>query len=1330
LAIESTKETGWLPVHELAEAVDVYFANRWQHGDKPRAGALGIPASTKPVGAVVITNRPMDMPFVRPTESPTSNNKPINVKAGSRNVDFVRRCFICGSQSHLKNECPERSKSAIARPGPKVNACHIEEPENLKAKYTTVSDNFSEPARHTVDAEVQVCVEPCLTDDSDVKDMHITCLQTADVGSVMQQHFVDDYAKLQYVNVKVTDQNKLNFKMMSGLCDTGAEISVIHTSMLNDWELPVVGRIKLRGIVGSPVSADLVKLNVTLADSKRDGDEYVSIICAVCSEANDDLVLTGKVVDNLFKLQSQVTSVNIDLLSENDNDEDNDDHDDSDHELRTATDMLSENREADVCRNANMSNDNVSFDNNVNIVNGATDTRGTSRAQCSADAETLRQEQLDDETLKGWWSLAKRGKGGFFMNNGLLYRMEKILGQSFSQLVLPKSRRPQVLEMAHDTFGGHLGEKRTRERIRLSFTWPTLISDCKKYCQTCVACQKRARKTFRDRVPITPIPRAEAPFNHWFMDCLGPIVNYPCEYNYCLVLCDSATRWPAAFPLRSLTAKHVCEALLQLWMITGIPATISSDNATNFTSKLNHEFLKRMGCSPRFNTPGHPQSSGLVERMVGTLKNMINKVAQDHPKLWHKYLAYILWALRECPSELTGVPPWVLVFGHLPRGPLSVLKETWSGEVDLPLDLGKNVTEFMRDLRNKLCVAQDYARSHSDRAQARYASHYNLRSKDKQFVLGEQVLLLTPNTTASKVYSQWKGPATVVEVKSPYSYLVELDGARHHVHANKLRKFHVRVDEVIFEPVFDEEVNGYTLEVGTCAIIYDSDKDFGSVAVVDPPLKDPDKRSEPLPSQKIDPEKLNHLSEQQRRELLAVLDQFPDCFSDTPGFCDLAEHEIPVTGEFKPKRLRAYKVPERLKPEVDRQIHELLSLGFIRPSKSQMASPLVCVLKGKDGKDGVRLAVDYRYVNKYTVGDAYPIPDYSDIVQRMGRSSWISTFDAKSAFWQTKVREDHQWLTAFVCDEGLFEWVRTPFGMKSSSATCVRAIQQILRPLKQFTDSYVDDMTVFSDQWRCHLHHLTEFLKRIRECGLTLNIKKCNFAQNNVKFCGQIVGSGQRRADPEKVAVVRNIKVPETKTQVRRLLGFFSWFREYIPGFATYAKPLTDLTAKRVPNKIPWGQAQQEAFEKLKELLCQATVNPLNIVDFAKPYNIHVDTSNYMVGAVVSQSDENGGEKPIAFASKKLNSTQQGWSTIEKESYAAMWALQKYRNWIFGAEVVVHSDHNPITYLTEASPKSAKLMRWALAIQEFNVKFQYKAGKHNTAADFLSRMDPAEDGEA
>lgn len=142
------------------------------------------------------------------------------------------------------------------------------------------------------------------------------------------------------------------------------------------------------------------------------------------------------------------------------------------------------------------------------------------------------------------------------------------------------------------------------------------------------------------------------------------------------------------------------------------------------------------------------------------------------------------------------------------------------------------------------------------------------------------------------------------------------------------------------------DVDSHVMSVDTCAVIYDSDTDFGSVAVVDPPLKESDKIDLP-PSQRIDPEKLAHLSERQRHELTDMLDQFQDCFSDTLGFCDLVEHEIPITEDFKPKRLRAYKVPERLKADVHRQIQELLSLGLIRPSKSQMASPLVCVLKGK-----------------------------------------------------------------------------------------------------------------------------------------------------------------------------------------------------------------------------------------------------------------------------------------------------------------------------------------------------------------------------------------------
>ena len=139
------------------------------------------------------------------------------------------------------------------------------------------------------------------------------------------------------------------------------------------------------------------------------------------------------------------------------------------------------------------------------------------------------------------------------------------------------------------------------------------------------------------------------------MDCVGPIFsNQKVEFNYALVLCDSNTRYTFAIPLRSLSAKNVCQALIQVFQMMGIPSTIRSDCGSNFTSQLTTTFLKYLGCSPNFNVPGRPQQTGLCERLIGTLKNMISKVA-DQPKSGHKHLGFILWALRECPNSTLGM---------------------------------------------------------------------------------------------------------------------------------------------------------------------------------------------------------------------------------------------------------------------------------------------------------------------------------------------------------------------------------------------------------------------------------------------------------------------------------------------------------------------------------------------------------------------------------------------------------------------------------------------------------------------------------------------------
>jgi len=516
-------------------------------------------------------------------------------------------------------------------------------------------------------------------------------------------------------------------------------------------------------------------------------------------------------------------------------------------------------------------------------------------------------------------------------------------------------------------------------------------------------------------------------------------------------------------------------------------------------------------------------------------------------------------------------------------------------------------------------------------------------------------------------------------------------------------------------------------EINACTVLSEKDEQFGDLCVYDAvDLNTYKAQHAKLPSQLIERSNLSHLTEMQQCELLRLLDKHVECFSDLPGLTNRVEHTVNLLPGFTPKRLREYKVPEHLKTEVERQLDEMLANGVIRESNSPVCSPLVCVLKGRGGSDGVRLAVDFRYVNSYTVADAFPIPDIDDVIQRIGGKKYISLLDCRHVYWQTPVAEKDKWLTAFVCMGRLLEFNRTPFGMKNAGQTFVRAMQVILRPLKDFADSYVDDSAVFSDEWKFHLSHLDRFLSTMRKEGITLGLRKCKFAQHSIKFCGEIIGSGIRCPNPEKVAAVQEMKVPENKKQLRGMLGLFSYFRKHIPAYAEITRLLTDLTAKRTPNNITsmWTEKHTEICEGLKSDLMQACNEPLHIVRFDRTFQVHVDASAYAAAGVITQEDDRQIKFPIAFFSVKLTRTQRNWSTIEREAFVVLLAVKKFSHWFYGTTVIVYSDHNPLTYLTASAPKSSKLMRWSLALAEFNLEFRYRAGKHNVVADTLSRPEP------
>lgn len=244
--------------------------------------------------------------------------------------------------------------------------------------------------------------------------------------------------------------------------------------------------------------------------------------------------------------------------------------------------------------------------------------------------------------------------------------------------------------------------------------------------------------------------------------------------------------------------------------------------------------------------------------------------------------------------------------------------------------------------------------------------------------------------------------------------------------------------------------------------------------------------------------------------------------------------------------------------------------------------------------------------------------------------------------------------------------------------------------------------------------------KTLEDKGFTVNLGKCSFANSSVKFLGHIIGSGRHSPDPQKVEVIRRMSRPTTKKEVRSILGLTSYYREYFPNLAELTLPLTELTKKHLPNKVQWSERAEQSYQEIKR--CLVDIPSLYTPDLDKPFQLYTDASATAIGACLSQRNDNGKENPIAFFSRKLTDTQRRWSTIEREAFSVIEALKKFDTWIFGAEIEVISDHNPLTFLTHSQPQGAKLARWALALQRYNVSIVYRKGTSHGNADALSRL--------
>ena len=616
----------------------------------------------------------------------------------------------------------------------------------------------------------------------------------------------------------------------------------------------------------------------------------------------------------------------------------------------------------------------------------------------------------------------------------------------------------------------------------------------------------------------------------------------------------------------------------------------------------------------------------------------------------------------------------------------------------------KKKTMGNRPLKVKDCQDEDITPEEYLKRQQEDRSLDRLRgSEERRLKTGDEVLVLLP-TNQNKLLMQWKGPYPVTEIVGVNDYRVKVKGKNKTYHINLLKEYVSRKEGAV------EESQSMMELAGAAVIEYEEGK---VESVIDEEQLLDTRRTSEKETYK-DVKISSKLSASQKRDMKNLVFQYRDVFTDKPGTTNLAEHKIEMVTD-DPVRVKPYPIPYSLREELKQDIEQMLDMGVIRKSDSPYSSPIVIVRK-KDGSN--RICIDFRRVNKLSRFDSEPMIRPQDIFSRISQDKYYSKFDMTKGYWQIPMRKQDIAKTSFVTPDGCYEFVKMPFGLMNSGATFTRMMRRLLEGVRN-VEHYIDDCLVHTESWEQHMETLREFLGRVRRAKLTVRPSKCEMGFENMEFVGHEVKKGEIGLHADNIKKIREAPRPKTKTQVRSFLGLTGFYRGYIDKYAEIAEPLTDLTKKKSPNVIKWGETQEKAFSILKRLLVAEPI--LRLPDMTKPFLLRTDASDAGIGAVLLQQHE-GKLFPVAYASKKLLPRERNYSIMEKECLAVVWAVKRFNVYLYGAPFVLQTDHQPLAYLNRAKFTNGRITRWALFLQPYSITIEAIKGSQNVGADYMSRV--------
>ena len=404
----------------------------------------------------------------------------------------------------------------------------------------------------------------------------------------------------------------------------------------------------------------------------------------------------------------------------------------------------------------------------------------------------------------------------------------------------------------------------------------------------------------------------------------------------------------------------------------------------------------------------------------------------------------------------------------------------------------------------------------------------------------------------------------------------------------------------------------------------------------------------------------------------------------------LWDHAIDIKEGFMPRKGKVYPLSREEREEVRESVKKQLRKGYIRLSKSPQTAPVFFVGK-KDGKK--RMVQDYRYLNEWKIKNNYPLLLISDVLENIGTKKLFTKMDLRWGYNNVRIKEGDEWKAAFMMPEGSFEPTVMFFGLTNSPATFQAMMNELLRDLTNTgkVAVFIDDVIVGTETEEGHDELVVEVIKRLEENDLYVKPEKCKWKMREVEFLGVVIGPEGIKMEKEKVKGVLEWPTPKGVKDVQKFLGLANYYRWFIEGFATVARPLHDLLKK--DKKWVWTEKEEKAFQDLKERFTKEPV--LAAPDIDKKMRMEVDALDYATGGVLSMECRDGLWRPVAFLSKSLNETERNYEIHDKEMLAIIRGLEAWRHLLEGAQYKfeIWTDHKNLEYFMKAQKLNRRQAR-------------------------------------